>query len=518
MQNRAFGLGALLAVIGVSIVFGMLLGGKLNPPPVMLAAPSGTTLQLTPPVYSGGLSTNFADIVEQSLPAVVSVTSTARGGDQDDDDGHRQFFEDPFFRRWFGQPEDESRPRLPQRRVGSGSGFIISPDGYVMTNNHVIQDFDKVGVTLTNGDSYSAQVVGTDPSIDLALLKIDAEGVQLPTLPLGDSSRLRVGEWVIAIGNPYEFDQTVTVGVVSGKERRVPLPNTDGGVVSFIQTDAAINLGNSGGPLLDARGNVVGINTAIRRQNFAEGIGFALPINQVSAVVQQLIEQGEVRRGWIGIRMSGSGIDEATREYYHLPDTNGVLVTWIDPDGPARKAGLNKWDVIREVDEDPIRDNLDMIAKISSRQPGEKVKLNVLRQGKPLNMRITLGDREQALLAEAGGEPGRQPRGPGREPEESTGLGVTVESLGSRTRDQFGLGDDIRGVLITDVDFESEADDKGLRPTMIITAVNDNPVGSVSEWVNTMEGLHSGSPVKLDIMLPGSDQVIYFFLRVPESR
>ncbi len=515
MPNRAFGFGALLAVIGVSIVFGMILGGKLNPPPVMLAAPSGSTLQLAPPVNSGGHSTNFADIVERSLPAVVSVTSTARGSDQDDD-RQRQFLEDPFFRRWFGAPEDENRPRLPRRRVGSGSGFIISPDGYVMTNNHVIQDFDKVEVTLTNGDSFSARVVGTDPSIDLALLKIDPEGVQLPTLPLGDSSKLRVGEWVIAIGNPYEFDHTVTVGVVSGKERRVPLPNTDDGVVSFIQTDAAINLGNSGGPLLDASGNVIGINTAIRRQNYAEGIGFALPINQVSAVVQQLIEQGEVRRGWIGIRMSGSGIDEATREYYNLPDKNGVLVTWIDPEGPARKAGLNKWDVIREVDEDPIRDNLDMIAKISSRQPGEKVRLNVLRQGKPLNMRITLGDREEALLAETGGE--RQPRGPGREPEESTGLGVTVENLGSRTRDRLGLGDDVRGVVITDVDFESEADGKGLRPTMVIAAVNDNPVRSVSEWEDAMGGLRSGSPVKLDIVLPGSDQVIYFFLRVPESQ
>jgi serine protease Do len=212
-----------------------------------------------------------------------------------------------------------------------------------------------------------------------------------------------------------------------------------------------------------------------------------------------------------------SGIDEATREYYNLPDENGVLVTWIDPEGPARKAGLNKWDVIREVDEEPVRDNLDMIAKISSRQPGEKVRLNVLRQGKPLDMRLTLGDRE-AALTDAGGEPGRQPRGRDTEPEESTGLGVTVENLGNRTRDQLGLGDDARGVVITDVDFESEADDKGLRPTMVITAVNDNPVRNVREWEEAMNGLRSGSPVKLDIMLPGTDQIIYFFLRVPESQ
>ncbi len=209
-SNRAIGFGALLAVIGVSIVFGMILGGKLSPPPVMLAAPSGPTLQLAPPVNSGEHSTNFADIVEQSLPAVVSVTSTARGSDPDDDRQQR-FMDDPFFRRWFGEPEDEGRPRLPQRRVGSGSGFIISPDGYVMTNNHVIEDFDKVEVTLTNGDSFSARVVGTDPSIDLALLKIDPEGAQLPTLPLGDSSKLRVGEWVIAIGNPYEFENSLYI-------------------------------------------------------------------------------------------------------------------------------------------------------------------------------------------------------------------------------------------------------------------------------------------------------------------
>lgn len=511
MPNRTPGLFPLLAVIGISIVFGMILGGKLGAPPVMLAAPPGSALEFAPAVHTGGGAASFADIVERALPAVVSVTSTSRGGgDREDRDG--RFFSDPFF-RWFGEPDPEqggSRP--PQRRVGSGSGFLVSPDGHVMTNNHVIQDFEKVEVTLSNGESYIAEVIGTDPSIDLALLKIDPRGERLPTLPLGDSSLLRVGEWVIAIGNPHDFDQTVTVGVVSGKERRVPLPNTDGGVVSFIQTDAAINLGNSGGPLLDAHGNVIGINTAIRRQNHAEGIGFALPINQARAVVQQLIERGEVRRGWIGIRMSNVGIDEATREYYQLPDKNGVLVTWIDPDGPAREAGLESWDVIREVDDEPVRDNSDMIAKISSRQPGERVRLNVLRQGRALDMRITLGDREEALLAEEGSRPTPPRRGQDREREESTGLGVTVENLSSRMREQLGRN----GVIIKDVDFESEADDKGLRPTMIITAVNDTSVDSVRDWEEVMSRLNAGSPVKLDVVVPGSEQAQYIFLRVPE--
>ncbi len=512
MQNRAFGFAALLAVIGISIVFGMLLGGKLNSPPVILAAPANPTLELTPAFADGSPVTSFADIVEQSLPAVVSVTSTSR--DEREDNQSRQF--DDSLRRWFMGDPPEIDPR-PERRVGSGSGFIISPDGYVMTNNHVIEDFDKVEVTLANGDSYAAEVVGADPSIDLALLKISVDGhEEFPTLPLGNSQTLRVGEWVIAIGNPYEFDQTVTVGVVSGKERRVPLPNTDGGVVSFIQTDAAINLGNSGGPLLDSSGNVIGINTAIRRQNYAEGIGFALPINQAGAVVQELIERGEVRRGWIGIFMNNNGIDETTREYYNLPDTNGVLVARVQPpDGPAGKAGLRSGDVIREVDGEPIVDNLDMIAKISSRRPGDKVRLGVLRKGKPVTVRIELGDREDALVAESGSDSRQSPRERETERIESTGLGVTVENLNSQLRERFGYEDDQRGVVITDVDLDSDADSRGLREFMVVTGVNDREIREVDDLNGVIARLRPGTAVKLDVVVPGGGET-FFFLRVPE--
>jgi serine protease Do len=506
----------MLAVMGISIVFGMILGGKLNAPPVMLAAPDPAPMGLAPAVVAGGSGTDFADIVEQSLPAVVTVTSTARGGDREDDSPH-MFFDDPFFRRFFGDPEEqEQQPQEPQRRIGSGSGFIISPDGFVMTNNHVIEDFDKVEVTTTGGETFEAEVIGTDPSIDLALLKIDPRGQDLPTLSLGDSEALRVGQWVIAIGNPHEFSHTVTVGVVSGKGRRVPLPATDLGVVSFIQTDAAINLGNSGGPLLDARGNVVGINTAMRRQNFAEGIGFALPINQARAVVEQLRRHGEVRRGWIGITMNEPGIDETMRRYYDLPDTDGVLVISVADEGPAAEAGLEPWDVIRKVDGDRVRDNLDMIAKISSHMPGDEVRLTLFREGRTLEVDVTLGDRRAGLEEELGGDPRQAPPGREDEPRESSGLGLTVETLGGRARERLGLAEDQQGVVITRIDFESEADDKGLRPTMVITAVNDGPVRNVSEWTRAMDTLQPGAPVKLDLLLPGGGREFPVFLTVPE--
>jgi len=229
--------------------------------------------------FADQLSTLFEAASDKVSPSVVPIFSEQEvnvGGQfGSPGDPFHQFFGDEFFKRFFGQvPQGDQK----QTVRGLGSGVIVSSDGHILTNNHVIENSEKVEVMTNDGHKYRAEIVGTDVAVDLALLKIEP-GRELPTLPLGNSDRLRVGEWVIAIGNPLEFDHTVTVGVVSGKERQVTVPSTDNGIASFIQTDAAINLGNSGGPLLDARGNVIGINTAIRRQNFAEGMGFALPIN-----------------------------------------------------------------------------------------------------------------------------------------------------------------------------------------------------------------------------------------------
>jgi S1-C subfamily serine protease len=252
----------------------MIVGGRLNAPAVMhAAAPAATTFPAATAAPGRTVALpDFSEIASDTLPAVVGVQNTTvdKNGDPDaEDDGaseeqmFRFFFGEPQGRR--GQPQINPHQQRPQRRVSSGSGFIITPDGYILTNNHVVEGATKIQVTLDTGDKYEADVIGTDPAIDLGLIKIDPKGKRLPTLPLGDSDSLKVGQWVMAIGNPFALERTVTVGVVSGKRRQVGIGTTDPGLANFIQTDAAINFGNSGGPLIDGQGRVVGINTAIQR-------------------------------------------------------------------------------------------------------------------------------------------------------------------------------------------------------------------------------------------------------------
>jgi len=519
MQNRVYGFTALLMVIGLSIVFGMILGGRLNAPQVVLAGPDLDPIQLAPAATSGP-DAGFADTVERALPAVVGVVSSKRATEADDPHAG---LDDPFFRRWFGEPDDGEERQRPDMgpRVGAGSGFIIAPDGYIFTNNHVVDGYEKIEVSLQTGVTYEAKVVGTDPSIDLALLKIDTDGDELPTLPLGDSESLRVGEWVIAIGNPLNFEQTVTVGVVSGKERRLPSLPTDSGVVSFIQTDAAINFGNSGGPLIDARGNVVGINTAIRRANFAEGIGFALPINQARSVMEQLRQTGSVRRGYIGIRMNPNDIDQTTADYYGLPDPNGVIVSEVTPNGPAAEAGLQEGDIIREVDGHKIKNNLDLIGRIASHQPGDEVRLDVYRGRESVRLQATLGDRQEGLDADRRTRraPGGAPIEEEEEPRQSVRLGMTVENPDARALERLGFEEDQAGVVVTDVAFGSDAADRGIQPKLMIVAVNERPTPNVSSWEAVLDELEPGSPVKLDVvsMSAAGSQPLYFFLRIPGS-
>lgn len=523
MSQRAVGFGALLAVIAASIVFGMIVGGQLNAPQVASAATAAGSLELLPPSTEPSIHADFSQIVENALPAVVSVHSVQARQERD---GRQRMplipREWPF--RQFGLPLEPQEPDPRNRNSppieGEGSGFIIDPDGYVLTNNHVVENSDKVMVRLAAGKEYPATVVGTDPSIDLALLKIDVPGSRLPTLPLGDSNTARVGEWVIAIGNPLGVDQTVTVGVISGKERRLQIGSTDQGVVSFIQTDAAINFGNSGGPLLDARGNVIGINTAIRRVNFAEGIGFALPISQVKSVVEQLKSQGFVRRGFIGITMNPEGIDEVARDYYGLPDTRGVIVSELrPPDGPAAQAGVKPGDVIRKVDDEAVADNLSLISKIASRKPGDRVRLEVFRQGKTLRLEATLADRNAELQADAGAPSDRRAPVVPEGPSESTGLGLTVEDLDVTSRDQLGLADSQRGVLITDVEPGSDAS-RRVQADMIVTAINDRPIAGVADWNRVLGELRPGAAVKLTLMIPpaqpgGDGRVVFAYLKAP---
>jgi len=503
-MDRKYSFAVLLVVVAASVVFGMILGGRLNAPATMLAATDTAWLEKPPE------ATLTADIAEKALPAVVGVQNTSiqklpQGGQ----DPHHS---DPFF-RWFYRSPDSER-----RSVGFGSGFIISDEGYILTNNHVVEGATKLTVETKNGEKYDAILVGADPSIDLALIKIDPEGATLPTLPLGDSAYLRVGEWVLAIGNPLGLDYTVTAGVVSAKGRDFPIGGTLSGVASFIQTDAAINKGNSGGPLLDANGQVIGINTAIYRgggfggmgDGLVEGVGFALPINAARDAVEQILETGSVQRGFLGITMNQFDLDEDARDYYGLPDTHGVEITEVQDEMPAEKAGVRANDIIRQVDGQDVANKSDLLSKIATRRPGETVELTVFRDGKTLDIGVKLTSRAEGMAARGSGEsrPGREP-----EPEQPVvGLGIEVDDIPPAARDQLELDDDVEGVMVVGVDAASAAADKLIGPGMIITGLNDKPIRNVPDWNGTMRKLEVGDPVKVEIWFRG--QILFAYLKV----
>lgn len=533
-MNRTYSFLTLLAVVALSIVFGMVVGGRLNAPEIALAAPQGAlpavdraALPLAPAMSSNG-RLDFADIAEAATPAVVGITNYQDANKLAEIPGHSQDMFERFFQQFReGLPEDEEpapqaprQPRQPRAMPSYGSGFLISPDGYLLSNHHVIENSTRLQVRMFDGETFEAELIGADPGIDLALLKIDTKGRALPHLKFGDSDDLRVGEWVIAIGNPLEFDYTVTVGVVSAKNRHVPLEGEqfDLAIAAFIQTDAAINLGNSGGPLLNSRGEVIGINTAINRARMAEGIGFALQSNDARRAVEQLRSQGRVRRGIIGVTMNPDGIDDVAREYYKLPDRNGVLVAEVTPGGPADKAGIKPDDVIRKIGDRTIRSNDDLLTEVASRMPGEEVKIELFREGKTVKTTAVLGERVvergQARIG-GGGQEDSQAR---EEARNATGLGLTVETYDASSAPRGRREDvdaDLRGVRITDVESNSVANDKGLAAGMIITSINDQPVRNVADWRSALEALRPGSPVKLDVQDDTGQFHRKFFLSVP---
>jgi serine protease Do len=303
----------------------------------------------------------------------------------------------------------------------------------------------------------------------------------------------------------------------------VPLGSTDFAVVAFLQTDAAINFGNSGGPLLDIRGNVIGINTAINRQFLAEGIGFALPINQARAVVDQLRERGFVRRGFIGITMNRNGLDEAAREFYGLPDAHGVIVSAIQEDGPGERAGLQPGDVIRKVDGESVEDNFDLVSKIAGHEPGDQVNLDVFRKrsaseaGRLVRVPVTLADRGEGMATLGAGPERRERPQPTaeRDVHEASGLGLTVETLDATLRSRLGLEPDQTGVIVTDVKFGTPAASKGIAENMLITGLNDTPIRNVSDWREALQRLKPGASIKLDVL--ANSQVVYFFLKMPSG-
>ena len=411
---------------------------------------------------------SFADLADQVSPAVVNITtsttvaaSTGPGPQLPEGSPFEDFFRD------FMNPE--GGPQRQRRGQALGSGFVISEDGFIVTNNHVIEKADEIEIEFFSGKLLQATVVGTDPNTDIALLKVESDE-PLPFVPFGDSDLMRVGDWVMAVGNPLGQGFSVSAGIVSARNRAL-----SGSFDDFIQTDAAINRGNSGGPLFNTDGEVIGVNTAILSPNGGSiGIGFSMASNVVTNVVAQLQEFGETRRGWLGVRIQDVSPDVA--EAIGLENAAGALVTDV-PEGPAKEAGMESGDVIVTFDGVEVDDTRGLVKIVGNSPVGKTVRVVVFRDGKTQTLKVTLGRRETAESAvPAAAEP------PAAEPEEQEILGMTVTTLNDELRGQLEIDADTEGLVITLIEEGSEAYEKGLRAGDVITEAGQQKVTGVADF------------------------------------
>jgi Do/DeqQ family serine protease len=468
MPPRKYYVGAVLLVL-VGLLVGLGLSAGLNVPMATLAqrATLGATTSNAPLPESP-----FVGIVEKALPAVVFIDVRKRVNREDGG------FQDEWFHRFFNEV-----PRRPQRVPSSGSGFIVDPRGHILTNNHVVSNAQDITVTLNDKRTFKARVIGTDPETDVAVIKID--GDRLPVLPLGDSDRIRVGDWAIAIGNPLgQLRGSVTVGIVSATGRSNL--NIFGGTPNFqdfIQTDASINFGNSGGPLCNIRGEAIGINTAINPSG--QGIGFAIPINLAKHVADQLVAHGEVKRAWLGVELAE--LTPEIAEGFGIAADRGVVIATIIQGQPAERAGLRRNDVIVEFDGQPVSDIQKFRLKVADTPVGRRVPLVVLRDGKRVTLHVTLGERDQAALASV-------ERPSSREPATELG-GVRVRELTAPERAAANVHN---GVLVLHVAEGSAAEKAGLAPNDVIEEVGGKPVTDAATFERLMQEARSrGRPAVL---------------------
>src|SRR6266568_4218893 len=425
-------------------------------------------------------------------------------GDDDDDQqapgqGQGQNNFQDFFNKFFGgQIPDQDGADDGQVRESLGSGFIVDPKGYIITNNHVIEKADKIYVKLsTDPDSQDlgrpARVIGTDKATDLAVIKIDTSS-PLPTVKMGNSDTAQVGDWVEAIGSPFALAQTVTAGIISAKNRTIE-PGVSGQFQHFIQTDAAINPGNSGGPLLNMNGEVIGVNTAIYTQSAGyQGIGFAMPANTVAEIYNDLISPThKVTRGSIGIQFR-QGLSGAVNRVYGFK--NGVLVQQVQPNGPADKAGLKPGDIITTLDGRAIKDGDDLVNEIASRRPGSTIRLGYMRDGKPADATVTIGDRDKVFADIAAQQSNNAPEDQGGAGEAK--LGIVVHDLSPATAAKIKRP----GVAIQSVRSGSFADLQGLEPGLVITRINKQPTSSKDQFDEVVIKLKPGDDVVFEVIDP----------------
>ncbi len=474
-----------LSLVFGAVVFGMVLAGSLDFTARSVGAPEppAPTPEVVAPVVAGLPS--LADLVDQVSAGVVSVETHSFARSRPRGSDPFEFFFGPR-RRGDQEPDDEQEFRSD----AGGSGFVISADGLIVTNNHVVRGADEIIIHL-GGEEYEAEVRGTDPATDLALLKIDPpNGGGMSYLPLGDSQRLRVGEWVMAVGSPLGLEDTVTVGVVSAKNRRINISQETQSFENFIQTDAAINFGNSGGPLINMSGQVVGINTAI---NFgSENIGFAVPVDILKRILPQLRDSGKVSRGYLGIGVND--LDRAAAEAFGLDSTDGALVSNVQDGLPADLAGLLPGDVILTVDDRAIGNTRDLIDYVSAQGPDATVTLGVLRDGEKLDLKVKLVERP----ADGGEEVVESERA-------ESGiewLGLRYQDLTPNLRNTHRIPAEVEGVWITSISPRSPLYDEGVRTgeaIALITKVNGVDVTSVEQFEEVVRAAQPGSRLKIYI-------------------
>ncbi|HWL82344.1 MAG TPA: DegQ family serine endoprotease [Roseomonas sp.] len=443
----------------------------------------------------------FADLVARVKPAVVTITATERV--------QAEPFRSPFpegspqdrmFRRYFGAPEDSQ----PQAAQALGSGFIIDAEGHIVTNNHVVEGASSVKVTLDDGRELPAKIVGRDPRTDLALLQVDA-GDKLPFLKLGDSDKARPGDWVVALGNPYGLGGTVTAGIVSARGRDIHSGPYD----DFLQIDAPINRGNSGGPLFGLDGSVIGVNTAIFSPSGGSiGIGFAIPSNLVKTVVTQLKDSGHVERGFLGV--TTQPVDAAMAEALNLKEANGALVAQVQPNSPAAEAGIKAGDVVTAVGGTPVHSPRDLARQIASMPPGAKAELTMRRGGdeKKLEVKLAALQDEKASAGRQGGDEGSAERG---------SIGVGLASTDEAARAGLDLPQGTQGAVITQVRPGSPAAAAGLQAGDVILGVGDRAVKSPEQAANAIREARSGGKGAVALRVMRDGQQIFVAVRAGQS-
>jgi serine protease Do len=481
----------LTGIIGV--LLGLLLslqpaGRSSAPAPVAVASNAGGTAPVAEAAElrpSASTSLNFADIAARMNPAVVNIDATARGRRARRllEEGGRRGPDDPF---------DPSR-RSDAPRRGTGTGFLINPEGDILTNHHVIEGAERLTVKLNDGRSLRADVIGSDPDTDIALIRVAGPG-PFPHAILGDSSKLRVGEWVCAIGNPLAYEHTVTVGVVSFLGRKLFDPSLD----NYIQTDAAISFGNSGGPLINSRGQVIGINSAVSRQ--ASNIGFAVPINQARAVLPQLKKLGRVERGYIGVTLRD--VDPDLQTSLKLSRGDGALVQDVSPGSPGARGGLRPYDVIVSVDGSAVRTHDRLIREIAERVPGSSAKLEYVRDGRTHSVSVKLAERPRQPIdrgVTTSAERSTQRTAPGE-------LGLSLIEIDDSNAHRFDIPAGMTGLMVQRVEPLSVAYDGGIERGSIILEINRQSVNSIAGFRRIVGAARPGDVLAVYLYEPELDQ------------